>query len=123
LALLATTKAGVLCITSASPAQHLAPFRDIARGDATAWLSQMCRWSRRWGEESGLQACYGKRPGNQSFFYGSDSSVLTGCSENARKYGFSISPASPLHHDALSARVTKRQMPLAEALKAARLLH
>jgi hypothetical protein len=45
-----------LCITGASPPQHLAPFRGIVADNRTASLSQNWRKSA-WLGESGLQAC------------------------------------------------------------------
>ena len=51
-----------LCITGASPPQHLAVFRGGTLRNGTAWLSQerQLKASRR--EESGLQACFGRAP-------------------------------------------------------------
>jgi hypothetical protein len=56
-----------LCITGASPPQHLAVFRGSTVRDGTAWLSEKWQPERRWGEESGLQACYRKTPQLRGF--------------------------------------------------------
>jgi hypothetical protein len=59
-----------LCITGASPLRHLAVFRGIAVRDEAAWLSQIHQPKARRGEESGLEACYRKSPGDRAFSLG-----------------------------------------------------
>jgi hypothetical protein len=56
----------------------LAAFDGIARRARTAWLSENWRFEESFGEESGLQACYGKSPGNGAFFYEPDSPEIRG---------------------------------------------
>jgi pimeloyl-ACP methyl ester carboxylesterase len=51
------------CITGASRGQHLTQIHAMPEGTESAWLSQISSS----GEGSGLQACYGKSPGNGAF--------------------------------------------------------
>jgi len=55
------------CITGASPGRPLATFGGSADPGDTRWLSQMPRADELRGEESGLQACYGKPPRTRGF--------------------------------------------------------
>ena len=55
------------CITDASRAQHLAVVRGISGLARNRMVSQDSQLRKRWKEESGLQACYGKSPGNGTF--------------------------------------------------------